>query len=33
VLATLVDVAVLDKDPADEEVPKLIFPAKDVEAS
>ena len=33
VLATLVDVAVLDKDPAEEEVPKLIFPAKDVEAS
>ena len=33
VLATLVDVAVLDKDPAEEDVPKLIFPAKDVEAS
>jgi predicted PurR-regulated permease PerM len=33
VLATLIDVAVLDKDPADEDVPKLIFPAKDVEAS
>jgi predicted PurR-regulated permease PerM len=31
VLATLVDVAVLDKDPAEEEVPKLIFPAKDAE--
>ena len=31
VAATLVDVIVLDKDPADEEVPKLIFPAKDTE--
>jgi predicted PurR-regulated permease PerM len=31
VAATLVDVIVLDKDPADEEVPKLIFPAKDAE--
>ena len=32
VLATLIDVAVLDKDPAEEEVPKLIFPANDAEA-
>jgi len=31
VAATLVDVIVLDKDPAEEEVPKLIFPAKDAE--
>jgi predicted PurR-regulated permease PerM len=31
VAATLVDVIVLEKDPADEEVPKLIFPAKDAE--
>ncbi len=31
VLATLVDVIVLDKDPSKEEVPTLIFPAKDVE--
>jgi len=31
VLATIVDVAVLDKDPAKEEVPALIFPAKDAE--
>jgi predicted PurR-regulated permease PerM len=28
ILATLIDVIVLDKDPADEEVPKLIFPAE-----
>jgi predicted PurR-regulated permease PerM len=32
VLATLVDVIVLDKDPAHEEVPTVIFPAKDAEA-
>jgi predicted PurR-regulated permease PerM len=32
VLATLVDVIVLDKDPAEQEVPALIFPAKDAEA-
>jgi predicted PurR-regulated permease PerM len=32
VLATLLDVIVLDKDPADEEVPRLIFPAEDAEA-
>jgi predicted PurR-regulated permease PerM len=31
VAATLVDVIVLDKDPAEEDVPKLIFPAKDAE--
>jgi predicted PurR-regulated permease PerM len=31
ILATLIDVVVLDKDPAEEEVPALIFPAKDVE--
>jgi predicted PurR-regulated permease PerM len=33
VLATLVDVIVLDKDPAEEDVPTVIFPAKDVEAA
>ena len=27
----MIDVAVLDKDPAEEEVPKLIFPANDAE--
>ena len=32
VLVTLVDVVVRDKDPADEEVPTLLFPAKDAEA-
>jgi predicted PurR-regulated permease PerM len=31
ILATLLDVIVLDKNPADEEVPALIFPAKDAE--
>jgi predicted PurR-regulated permease PerM len=31
VLVTLVDVIVRDKDPADEEVPTLLFPAKDAE--
>ena len=31
VLATLVDVIVRDKDPAQEEVPTVIFPAKDAE--
>jgi predicted PurR-regulated permease PerM len=31
VLATLLDVVVLDKDPAKQHVPTLIFPAKDVE--
>jgi predicted PurR-regulated permease PerM len=29
VFATLLDVIVLDKDPADQEVPRLLFPAKD----
>ena len=33
VLATLVDVAVLNKDPAKQEVPKLIFPKRDAETS
>ena len=31
VLVTLVDVIVRDKDPADQEVPTLLFPAKDAE--
>ena len=31
VLATLLDVIVLDKDPADEEVPAVLFPAQDSE--
>jgi predicted PurR-regulated permease PerM len=31
VLATLMDVIVLDKDPAEEDVPPLIFPAKEAE--
>ena len=31
VLATVIDVAVLDKDPAKENVPALIFPARDAE--
>jgi predicted PurR-regulated permease PerM len=31
VVATLVDVVVLDKDPAEEEVPTVIFAAKDIE--
>jgi predicted PurR-regulated permease PerM len=31
VLATLVDVIVLNKDPAEEEVPTVLFPAKDAE--
>jgi hypothetical protein len=30
-LATIIDVAVFDKDPAKEDVPALIFPAKDAE--
>jgi predicted PurR-regulated permease PerM len=33
VAATLLDVVVLNKDPADEEVPKVIFAAKEVETS
>jgi predicted PurR-regulated permease PerM len=32
VLATLVDVLVFNKDPADEAVPTVLFPAKDAEA-
>jgi predicted PurR-regulated permease PerM len=32
VLATLVEVIVLDKDPAKEELPTVLFPAKDAEA-
>ena len=32
VLATIVDVTVFDKDPSKEDVPPLIFPAKDAEA-
>ena len=32
VLATLVDVILLEKDPAEEEVPTVLFPAKDAEA-
>jgi predicted PurR-regulated permease PerM len=31
VLATLVDVVVLEKDPAEEDVPTVIFAAKDIE--
>jgi predicted PurR-regulated permease PerM len=31
-IATLVDVIVMDRDPADQDVPKVIFPAKDSEA-
>jgi predicted PurR-regulated permease PerM len=33
VIATLVDVIVLNKNPADEDVPAVIFPAKDAESS
>jgi predicted PurR-regulated permease PerM len=33
VAATLIDVVVLDKDPAEEDVPTVIFPAKEVETS
>jgi len=32
VLVTLVDVIVRDEDPSDEDVPTLLFPAKDAEA-
>jgi len=32
VLATVVDVLVFDKDPAEQDVPTVLFPAKDVEA-
>jgi predicted PurR-regulated permease PerM len=31
VLTTLIDVVVRDKDPADEDVPTVLFPAKEVE--
>jgi hypothetical protein len=31
VLVTLVDVIVRDKDPAEEEVPTVLFPAKEAE--
>ena len=31
VLATLIDVVVRDKDPAEEEVPSVLIPAKDAE--
>jgi predicted PurR-regulated permease PerM len=33
VIATLVDVIVLDKDPAEEDVPAVIFPARDAETT
>ncbi len=33
VVATLVDVIVLNKDPAEEEVPTVLFPAKDGETT
>ena len=33
VIATLIDVIVRDKDPAEEDVPTVIFSAKDAEAS
>ena len=33
VLATLMDVILLDKDPAEEEVPTVIFAAKDAETA
>jgi predicted PurR-regulated permease PerM len=33
VAATLIDVVVRDKDPADEDVPTVIFPAKDAESA
>ena len=32
VLVTLVDVIVRDKDPAEEEIPTVLFPAQDVES-
>lgn len=32
VVATLIDVIVLDVNPADEEVPTVLFPAKETEA-
>jgi predicted PurR-regulated permease PerM len=33
VVATLVDVIVLNKNPAEEEVPTVIFPAQDIEST
>ena len=33
VVATLIDVVVLNKDPADEDVPTVLFPAKDAETT
>jgi predicted PurR-regulated permease PerM len=33
VLVTLVDVIVRDRDPAEEEVPTVLFPAKEAEGS
>lgn len=33
VVVTLIDVIVRDKDPADEEVPAVIFPAQDAESA
>ena len=33
VVATVIDVVVRDKDPAEEEVPTVIFPAKDAETA
>ena len=32
VVATLIDVIIRDKDPAEEDMPAVIFSAKDVEA-
>ena len=32
VIATLIDVIVRDKDPAEEDVPTVLFPAKDAES-
>ena len=32
VLVTLLDVIVLDKDPAEEDTPTVLFPAKDLES-
>jgi hypothetical protein len=33
VMATLVDVVLLNKDPAQEDVPTVLFPAKDAETA
>jgi hypothetical protein len=32
VLVTVVDVVIRDKDPADEDVPTVLFPAKEAES-